>query len=296
MANSAELLINIRAQNQQALRSLDRVNRAVNQMNRNTTRGLRGATREANNFNGVLAQTAKRIGAFFVIRQGAGLIVEMARLSSSAEEVQTRYDTVMKGMEEETNKMVESAVSNLGLLRQELQDTVSVTQNIAKSMGFSAQEAGVFSRAITSLSADMTSFFDLPFSEAFRALKSGLVGETEPLRRLGILTTENALANFAMAKGISKSIRKMSEKEKMVLRLVAITEQSKSSQGDLGKTLDSSANMFRVMVSRVKELGTTLGWFITESLAPLVKWIIVIVQAMNAFFQSIRNLKKKLKD
>jgi hypothetical protein len=56
-------------------------------------------------------------------------------------------------------------------------------------------------------------------------LQAGLVGETEPLRRLGIIITENALKQTAYNLGIQKSVRDMSEAEKMHLRYIIVMQQ-----------------------------------------------------------------------
>jgi len=287
MANSAELLINIQAQNKQALKSLGQLNRSVRSMSKNTSRSFKNMNKGATTFQNNMKAVASNIASYFLVRGLVRASAHIFEIASASEEVNTRYQVVMRDMEASTNQFIDSAVTNLGLFKTDLQDSISVVQNITEAMGFSEKQANKFSTAITSLSNDMASFFDLPVSESFRALRSGLVGETEPLRRLGVLTTENALAHFALQKGITKTVRTMSEQEKMVLRLLAITEQTSNAQGDLARTLESPANLVRIFKSRVKALENTLGKLIMQGLKPLFKYLIVIAQALDMVGQRI---------
>ncbi len=55
---------------------------------------------------------------------------------------------------------------------------------------------------ITALAGDMASFYNLDSDTAFEKIRSGLSGETEPLKQLGINMSVANLEAYRMAQGI----------------------------------------------------------------------------------------------
>ena len=90
-------------------------------------------------------------------------------------------------------------------------------------------------------------------------LQAGLVGETEPLRRIGIIITENNLAETARNLGIKKSIRNMTEMEKIQLRYVTALQQTQNAHGDMARTLEQPENLLRILKEQFQVLMRELG-------------------------------------
>jgi hypothetical protein len=131
---------------------------------------------------------------------------------------------------------------------------------ISESLGLSSEKAYTLSENFTKLALDLASFYNLPsIEDAVIKLQAGLVGETEPLRRIGIIITENNLAETARNLGIRKSIRNMTEMEKIQLRYVTALQQTKNAQGDLARTLEQPENLLRILREQFNVLMRELG-------------------------------------
>ena len=89
---------------------------------------------------------------------------------------------------------------------------------LARSMGMAGEQAQVLSRNTTQLALDLSSAMNVPFAQAMQDLRSGLVGQSETMYKYGVDVTEAALKQEALNQGISKSVREMSQGEKMALR------------------------------------------------------------------------------
>ena len=128
-----------------------------------------------------------------------------------------------------------------------------------KSMGLTSDGAANMAKALTSLAYDMASFYNLKPEEAFLKLQSGITGEAEPLKRLGILINEATVKTYALKHGIGEQGKALTELEKVYARYFAILDQTKLAQGDLLRTGDSLTNVFRTIWNLIKQTGTEIG-------------------------------------
>ena len=162
-----------------------------------------------------------------------------------------------------------------------------------KSSGMASGKLVQMSTDMVGLAGDMASFYNLPVEEAFEKIRSGISGETEPLKQLGINMSVANLSAYAMSKGIGKSYDKMTQAEQMQLRYNYLMKVSKDAQGDFSKTLETSAaNQARVMemqkkalaadlmtkllpsqISMYTKLNETFGWLIKN-----VSWLAVVIK------------------
>lgn len=72
---------------------------------------------------------------------------------------------------------------------------------MSKSMGFSEQASYDMAEAVTGLTGDVASFYNLSTDEAFDKLKSIWTGETETLKSIGVLLTQTNLDQYALNNG-----------------------------------------------------------------------------------------------
>ncbi len=158
---------------------------------------------------------------------------------------------------------------------------------ISTSLGLATDKSYTLSENFTKLAYDISSLYNIDFEDAVVKLQAGLVGETEPLRRVGIILTENNLAETAHNLGIKKSIRNMTEQEKIQLRYVTALQQTKNAQGDLARTILQPENLMRVAVEQFHVLTRELGnAFIPmlEDLAPkVISFTISLTKLVKAF-------------
>lgn len=169
----------------------------------------------------------------------------------------------------------------LGLNAVEIRKNTGTIYNMTSSMGLAEKQALTMSKGITMLANDMASFYNLNTDEAFTKLRSGITGETEPLKQLGILVDENTIKQVAYSEGIARNGAELSQQQKVLARYVAILKQTGNAQGDLARTLDSPANMFRRLSAEIKNCTTALGSIFMPILQTVLPYIISFVKVIN---------------
>lgn len=150
-----------------------------------------------------------------------------------------------------------------------------IFMQIATGFGVAQDKAYQMSKALTQVSYDISSFFNIPIEEALRKVQAGISGELEPLRRLGYALDAATLQQIAYAHGIELSINRMTQAQKSQLRFIAIMEQSKNVIGDMARTLVTPANALRILNQQLLQLRRALG----DMIIPLLIKIIPYVQA-----------------
>lgn len=138
---------------------------------------------------------------------------------------------------------------------------------VIKAFGLAGDPMERMSTQLAKLAIDMASFSNSTDEEAFTALRSGITGETEPLKRFGVVLTDANLQIFAMEKGIKKKVSAMNQAEKTVLRYNFIMEATRDAQGDAARTADTFANQSRRLKGEITELQEVLGQEATPAMA-----------------------------
>ena len=194
-------------------------------------------------------------------------------LASDLQEVQNVVDTAFGEMSYKMEEFAENSITQFGISKLSAKQTGSTFMAMASGMGIAKDSASDMAIAMTGLSADMASFYNVKQDVASTALKSVFTGETETLKQFGIVMTEANLQAFAMSQGISKSVSEMSQAEKVQLRYNYVMEQTSLAQGDFAKTSGGWANQTRIMSEQFKELGGTIGTLLMNVLLPAVRTI-----------------------
>lgn len=151
---------------------------------------------------------------------------------------------------------------------------------ISESLGLTSEKAYTLSENFTKLAYDLASFYNITVSDAVTKLQAGLVGETEPLRRIGIIITENNLAETARNLGIKKSIRNMTEQEKIQLRYVTALKQTQNAQSDLARTMVQPENLLRIFNEQWQILIRNLGSSFIPMLQRVMPHVIGLTKAL----------------
>ena len=151
---------------------------------------------------------------------------------------------------------------------------------ISEALGLSSDKAYTLSENFTKLAYDLASFYNITIEDAVVKLQAGLVGETEPLRRIGIIITENNLAETARNLGIKKSIRNMTEMEKIQLRYVTALQQTQNAHGDMARTLEQPENLMRILKEQFQVLMRELGNVAIPIIQKLIPQVIGLTMAL----------------
>lgn len=181
----------------------------------------------------------------------------------------------------------ESGAKNLGLNIKEITQYASQLVSVTNSLGLAGETSISTASALTRLAGDISSLFNIDYSQAATNLQSGLIGQSRALYKYGLDITQNTLQQYAFAEGIEKTVAEMTQSEKMQLRLLAILDQSKVSWGDLANTIESPANMIRQFKNNVSELGTVFGQLFIPMLQRVMPIINGVTIALKGLFTNI---------
>jgi hypothetical protein len=113
---------------------------------------------------------------------------------------------------------------------------------IFTGIGMGAEDASVMSEMMTSLSYDLASFNNLADEDAFNKLRSGLMGETEGLKSMGIVLNDTAIKQSMLQMGITDEFNTLDEATKVQVRWNAILAQTGDAQQDVTRTAGSYTN------------------------------------------------------
>ena len=209
-----------------------------------------------------LAKTAGKmlLGGLTLAAGGLALVGKSAiKAGMDAVESENLFSVSMGKMEKAARSWSEDLSKRLGVNEYELRRTTATLNAMTKSMGLSEKEAFKVSTGMSQLAYDLASFYNLPVEQAFEKLRSGLSGEAEPLKQIGILVNENTIKTWAYANGLAKQGEELTEQQKVMARYGAIMEQTSMAQGDLARTIDSPTNKIRIMGEKLDMLKTKVG-------------------------------------
>lgn len=241
-------------------------------------------------FNG-LGSAVKKIGLLIGGAFAVGKLVQFGKecveLGSDLAEVQNVVDVTFTTMSDKVNEFAKNAMTSAGLSETMAKRYVGTFGAMSKSFGFSEAQAYDMSTALTQLTGDVASFYNISQDLAYIKLKSVFTGETETLKDLGVVLTQSALDQYALANGYGKTTSAMTEQEKVALRLDFVQKQLSAASGDFIRTSDSWANQVRVMQLQLQSLKATVGQGLINIFTPVLKVINILLDKLatlaNAF-------------
>lgn len=245
-----------------------------------------------------IENSLKKIGKLAVAAFSVKAIVNFGKecidLGSDLTEVQNVVDVTFGSLNTEVNRFAENAITQFGLGQTVTKKYVGTFGAMAKAFNFSNKEALAMSETLTGLTGDVASFYNLSSDEAYTKLKSVFTGETETLKDLGVVMTQNALDQYALANGYGKTTSKMSEQEKVALRYKFVLDKLNIANGDFARTSDSWANQTRVLSLRFNELKAALGQGFINIFTPIVKGINMALSKLQVLANAFKSFTEMI--
>ena len=245
---------------------------------------------------------AKKAGATLAGAFAVKKIVDFGKscldLGSDLTEVQNVVDVTFPNMSAQVDKFAQSALKASGLSETMAKQYTGTFGAMAKAFGFNEKQAYDMGTALTSLTADVASFYNLSQDEAYTKLKSVFTGETESLKDLGVVMTQTALDSYALANGYGKTTSQMTEAEKVSLRYAFVQQQLSAASGDFARTSGSWANQVRVLSLQIDSLKASIGQGLINLFTPIIQAVntllgklVTLANAFKAFTELITGNK-----
>lgn len=203
------------------------------------------------------------------------------------------WQVAMRGNREEAEDFVQTMNKAYGIATQTLMQYQAIFRNMLSSLGGVSDNVSYqLSEYLTQMAIDYASLYNVSIQRAMTTFQSVLSGQVRPIRSIaGYDITETTIFQLYQQLGGTKTMRQLSQTEKRLLRIYAVFQQMESSGaiGDLGKTMQSTANQFRMFTESTKELGTWLGIVIENYIRPLLPYlnatVITLTNIVKAFAQ-----------
>jgi hypothetical protein len=237
-----------------------------------TKRAIDSAKSNIKQLGSIASSVGKRIGGVFrgigrgitrgVAVATAGIIafgVASVKAASDAEETRAKFNAVFKETAGEARKWAESFATSVNRSSIAVEGMMSAVQDLFVPLGFTRKEAAAFSKSVSTMAVDLASFNNKADADVLRDLQSALVGNSETVRKYGIILTEATIAEEAVALGMAKTTKEVSNQAKVMARLSLIQKGSTDAQGDAIRTANSTANVFKRLNAAVYDLRVEVG-------------------------------------
>lgn len=239
----------------------------------NSSSGIKTAS-----FNlGNLLKTA--IG-FKAIRGLANLGKSAIGFGSAITEIENVVDVSFGSMADEAYKFASTAKEQFGLSELAAKQYSGTMMAMMKSSGVAQDAASKMSISLAGLAGDIASFYNIDTDTAFQKIRSGISGEIEPLRQLGINLSVANMEAYALSRGITTSYNAMSQAEKVALRYNYLMSATGDVQGDFARTSGTWANQVRLLTLNFQSLSAVIG-------QGLIAGILPAIQALNALMSKL---------
>lgn len=294
MANNIDILVRLRGA-REAAAGADSVAASIHGIGRRATaaaapldqttratRGLRKATRGATpalgGFTSHLRGMAGIIGAVGIAR-GLGFATKSA--VNLGEEI-NKTSVVFAGSEQAMIEWSKTTADTLFISQRAALQAAGNFGNMLVPMGVARDKAGDMSRTMVTLAADMASFNNATPQETLDALRSGLAGETEPLRKFGVFLSEARLKQEALNMGLSDGKAPLDAQAKAMATFAIIMKDTTDQQGDAARTADSLAAQQRKVTAKFEEASAKLG-------AKLIPMLTIVAEQFTILLEDMEN-------
>lgn len=223
------------------------------------------------------SRLAKAIGLVMIARKALDTIKTGIDYASDLAEVQNVVDVTFGSATEAINSWSKECLAAYGMNEVSAKRYAGTIGAMLKSSGLAGDAIVDMSKDMVGLAGDMASFYNLDLETAFEKIRSGISGETEPLKQLGINMSVANLEAYALSQGITTAYNEMSQAEQVMLRYNYLMSATADAQGDFARTQDSYANQTRLLSESWLEFTGVMAEQLLPVLTTIVSWLNNIV-------------------
>ena len=237
-----------------------------------------------------IQSAGKKIGAAgFAI---TGILGLMVREASSAQEIQNKFFAVFQEEAENATKWVNNFAKATGRSKIDLKRWSATLQDTFVPLGFANKEAREMSQTMTELAVDLASFSEETDDALLLKLQSAIVGNTETVRKYGIIITQASLQQELYNMGIDKNISKVTEQEKVQARINIIIRGSERAMRDAINTEGGYANRMKRFLAQMRDLSVAIG----SNLIPILsEWLGKMAEVVSRITEWVKENPKLAK-
>ena len=205
------------------------------------------------------------------------------KAASDLDESMSKVNVVFEDSADTIQKWARDAAQNMGMARQQALEAAGTFGNFFRAMGTSIPDATRMSKSLVQLAADLASFNNANPEEVLLALRAGLAGEAEPLRKFGVSLSAARVEAEGLAQGLDKTYQEMTAAEKAALAYEIILKDTTLAQGDFDRTSGGAANQMRIMRAELTDAAAEIG----AILLPVIVKLIGHVRDLTRWFSGL---------
>lgn len=250
-----------------------------------TSNKLKGFSSNSNIASNAVSNLVKELLLLVSVDKLKDVGVDAIDLASSLVELQNVTDTVFEASASAIDDFADVALEDFGLAEASAREYASTIGAILGATGLAdlvgTDALAEMSVNLTKLTSDMASFRNMEFEEVFNKIKSGITGETEAIKSLGVALYEADMQEYLLQQGIDETWSSLSNNEKILLRYNKILQDTSFVQGDFQKTSETFANSVRVLQERWKNLITLWGNYLIPVITPVVNSLNTLLKILT---------------
>ena len=233
---------------------------------------------------------AAAIGTF------TSVIAPAIRAASDFQEATSKVNVVFGRASKSIKDFADGAARNLGQSKQSVLDAAGTFGTFGKAAGLAGDDLSGFTTDFITLSTDLASFNNTSPEEAVLAIGAALRGESEPLRRYGVLLNDAVLKQEAMTLGIYDGKGALTSQQKVLAAQAAIYKQTNDAQGDFMRTSDGLANSTRTLKAVMDDAKVAIGQAFLKQAETATQNILFLSKALEAIPTPTGTANTKLKE
>lgn len=266
--SDGQVVFEITADGKHVKASIKDITKAIDAEGKNWDKSAKNATDSIEKqFGNMASSIAKKLTALGVGTLLVNFGKQAVETASDLAEVQNVVDTVFGDGAQKIETWSKNAGTQFGLTELQAKKFTSTLGAMMKSSGLAGSQIVNMSTDLAGLASDMASFYNMDFETAFEKIRSGISGETMPLKQLGINMSVANLEAFALAQGLEKTFSEMDQGEQTMLRYQYLMSVTSDAQGDFAKTADGFANAQKRIQSAVTSIQGSVGTIFLPALA-----------------------------
>ena len=232
----------------------------------------------------------KKVGVAAAVLYVGNKIKDLGKFAiesaSKMDELANVTQQVFESSTKEIEQWARTIDKEVGRSIYQMQNFASVYGSMFKGAGFDTSFFKQISKDLATFTADFSSFFNVTDDEAFTAIKGALTGETEALKRYGLILNDTTMAEYALSKGIKEKWQELDTATKMQLRYNKLMEMTTYIQGDASRTIDGYANSLKKAEGLIDNIATAMG----QKLLPFAT---KVVHMFNGIAEAVDDMLSK---
>lgn len=284
MASRLDVAVKVLVDGERNLQNLNRDMQKVS-TTADTTKGkLKSAFSPTN-----LAVTGVAVASAAVV----GFLANAVDAASDLQESIGKTDVVFGDNADEVKDWAQGTAKSIGISKQAALEAAGTYGNLFRAFGIGKDKATDMSTTLVDLAADLASFNNTSTEDAINALRSGLSGETEPLKRYGVALSDVRLKAKALELGIYDGVGALDTATKSQAAYELILQDTALAQGDFSRTSEGLANQQRILQAQIEDVSAEVGTQLLPIIAALVTFLNDQgVPALRGFFDILGTIGK----